>query len=80
MRERQRQQTFDGKKARKLRISMGLSVQDVADQVGVSKWAIYSYERRIANPKPPAYRKLTEIYGVDRLDLWVDEDASGSAA
>lgn len=76
---RDRQQTFDGKTARKLRVSLGLSVQEVADAIGVSKWAVYTYERRVANPKPPAYRKLTELYGLtDPLALWLD-DETGAA-
>lgn len=74
----ERQQTFDGTKARKLRISLGLNVQEVAEQIGVSTDAIYKYEQLNANPKPAAYRKLTELYGVEPLGLWLDDEAGAA--
>lgn len=50
---------------RKLRIEKGLTLQEVADYVGLQKAAIYKYEHGlVTNPKRGFIEKLSSLFGV----------------
>jgi len=55
--------TIDGKKLRKMRIAKGLSLGELADNIGVSRKAIYEYERGCMASTPEVAFKLEVVLG-----------------
>lgn len=75
------QPRFNGDLARRQRIKLGYSVQQVAALLGKSRWSVYVYEgQRDIGPTPPIRRRLEDLYGLEPGDLLVDEEGEGSAA
>jgi repressor LexA len=53
-----------GERIREARLSKGLTIQDVANKLGVSYQNISQYERGIRNPKPATLQKIAAALGV----------------
>lgn len=67
-----------GARLRKLRTESNLTLQQLADQIGVSQPQLQKYEvgtNRISAGKLPAF---AEALGIDILDFFKDEDSAGS--
>lgn len=65
-----------------LRKQQGMSQEELADRLGVSRQSIYKWETGMSNPELDKFKKLTEIFGVsfeylmnDELDEYVPETA-----
>lgn len=56
---------FVGSQLRQYRINKGLSLEDVAEKVGVTKKTIANYELAATKISPELTKKLLTIYGVD---------------
>ena len=54
---------INGDKLRRLRLEKNLSLGELADRVGVSRKAIYSYERNIIGTSPEILERLEAILG-----------------
>jgi transcriptional regulator with XRE-family HTH domain len=54
---------------RKLRAQAGLSTDQVAKEVGISKSALSRLENGLVSAMPPVVRSLLELYGVDSADI-----------
>jgi len=54
---------INGNKLRRLRLDKNLSLGELADRVGVSRKAIYSYERNIIGASPEVLERLETILG-----------------
>lgn len=64
---------LDGKAIRKRRLSMGLSLGDLASMVGVTRRTIYGYERELAKASVGVALKLEAVLGipaVKQIDLF----------
>ncbi|PRX95613.1 helix-turn-helix domain-containing protein [Allonocardiopsis opalescens] len=60
---------FNGQAARRRRLELGLSVEEVAGRIGKSPYSVYKHERENVRPQPHALRELLEIYGMEIGDL-----------
>lgn len=56
---------FVGSQLRQFRINRDLSLQDVADRVGVTKKTIANYELGHTTIKLEMVKRLCQVYGVD---------------
>ncbi|MFI9005074.1 helix-turn-helix domain-containing protein [Streptomyces sp. NPDC053541] len=65
---------IDGRKVRRLREGRGLSVADVAQAAGRSKWAIYKIERGQNQPSPHVYAALRTLLQATDEDLVAEGD------
>ncbi|MFC9429312.1 helix-turn-helix transcriptional regulator [Streptomyces sp. NPDC056987] len=70
--------TISGAKARALRERRGLSVVDLADAVGCSRWQIYKIEKGTNQPSPTLYKGLKAA--LRATDDELTSDCSGGAA
>jgi transcriptional regulator with XRE-family HTH domain len=66
-----------GSRLKELRLSAGLSQQEVADQLGIGQPSYADWERRNVATTPEQLRRLADIFGVDIGDLFKQ---SGEAA
>ncbi|WP_152486271.1 helix-turn-helix domain-containing protein [Nocardiopsis lucentensis] len=63
---------FNREKARQRRITVGLSVEQVAAHVGKSPKTVYAYEGpRDVGPPPPIRRDMEKLYGLDAGELLI---------
>lgn len=46
-----------------------LSLQDVANRIGVFKGTVNNYEKGRSIPKEPQFSKLCKLYKIDKVDL-----------
>lgn len=65
--------TTIGENIRRLRIEAGLTIQDVADKLGVTYQNISQYERGLRNPKPDTLQRIADALGVSPWDLLLGE-------
>lgn len=56
---------YIGDQFRQLRINKGLSLQDVADRIGVTRMTIANYETARTRIPQEIAKKLCSIYGID---------------
>jgi transcriptional regulator with XRE-family HTH domain len=66
-----RPQTFDAAAAAAARAEAGLSQQQVADRVGLTKAQVQHWEAGRRQPYPEVTAQLAELYGVDVEDLLI---------
>jgi putative transcriptional regulator len=59
--------SIDGEKLKERRMERGLSLGDVALSVGVTRKAVYEYERGLMEPTIDKGEKLVELFGEDIL-------------
>lgn len=70
-----------GDKIKSLRITDGMTQQELADKLGISKVAISNWELNKGNPNYEALKKIAEIFGVSTdflLDYDTDFDINNS--
>jgi len=61
-----------GKRLRELRRGRGLTMQELAKEIGVSKQAILRWEKGIYRPSPKNLKKLNEFFGqsLEKTDVF----------
>jgi transcriptional regulator with XRE-family HTH domain len=58
---------------RELRLARGLTVEDLAEKIGVSVQSMYAYENHTRVMQPDQYYKLAKAFGVTKVaDLLPD--------
>lgn len=63
------EETSFGDRLKRLRTQRGLSLQALAGQVGVSKPALWKWERGDVRPRPAALARLAEVLGLSPAEL-----------
>jgi transcriptional regulator with XRE-family HTH domain len=61
-----------GNRLKEARLNKGLTQEELASSVGVTKGAIGNYESEVSSPKEPILIKLMEVLGVDANFLFQD--------
>ncbi|QJS13213.1 helix-turn-helix transcriptional regulator [Streptomyces argyrophyllae] len=65
--------TFSGPRLRAARHAAGLTAEQVADAVGRSPWAVWRWERGVAQPGIGTADQLADVVGVSLPDLLADD-------
>ena len=68
---------IDGAKIRRLRESLGMTMKELAERVGVSEMQISYYERGVKTPSVPVFMRIADVLGVKMDDLKLDSDTNG---
>lgn len=61
-----------GKRIKEARNSLGITQEDLAKKLGVTKGAVANYENETSHPKEPVMYKLIDVLGVDANYLFQD--------
>ena len=61
-----------GKRLKDARLSQGMTQEDLASAIGVTKGAIGNYESEVSSPKEPILIKLMDVLHVDANYLYQD--------
>ena len=61
-----------GKRLKDARLKKGMTQEELASAVGVSKGAIGNYESEVSSPKEPILIKLMKVLGIDANYLYQD--------
>ena len=61
-----------GNRIKEARLSLGLTQEELAEKIGVTKGAIANYEKNTSHPKEPIMYALIEALGVDANFLFQD--------
>lgn len=61
-----------GKRIKEARLNLGLTQEELAEKIGVTKGAIANYEKNTSHPKEPVMYALIETLGVDANYLFQD--------
>lgn len=65
-----------GKRLQKARRERGLTQEEVARELGLTRVTVLNYEKDVSVPKPPALRALAEILGVS--EAWLVSGRGGA--
>ena len=65
---------------RDARRDRGLTLEQVADAVGVSTGSLSLYERGKIEPRPDAARRIAEFFGVRQSEFWPTAPTGEEAA
>lgn len=60
------------------RLNAGLTLADLADQVGVTKSYLSKVERGLSSPSIAIALRIADVLGVDVAEVFADSEASGS--
>ncbi|KUN03955.1 hypothetical protein AQI95_21180 [Streptomyces yokosukanensis] len=71
---------FSGHQLRSARRTAGLSVHQVADQVGRTCWSVYAYERGAAQPPIEVADALADVVGTSLAALLADDGVKAVTA
>lgn len=61
-----------GKRIKEARLRLGLTQEELAEKIGVTKGAIANYEKNTSHPKEPIMYALIDTLGVDANYLFQD--------
>lgn len=61
-----------GKRLKEARIACGMTQEELAEKVGVTKGAIGNYETEVSSPKEQILIKMMKVLGVDANYLYQD--------
>lgn len=56
-------------KLKMLRAVKGLSLEELAEQVGITRQALHKYEKGIALPTLPVAKELAKVFGISIDEL-----------
>ncbi len=56
------------------RLNRGLSAEDAANEIGISKQVLLNAENRQNTPRPETAKKIADLYGYKVTDIWPVED------
>lgn len=59
------------------RVNEGMSVQAFADQFGVAKQTVWSWEQDAFRPRPALAKEIADFFGCKVTDLFPIEDPNG---
>lgn len=65
-----------GKKLKKIREDKGLSVGEVAKDLGLTRQAIYNYETDTRVPRDEIKYEISEYYGLSVGDIFFDKKSN----
>lgn len=65
-----------GEKLTELRTELGLSTTYVADEVGVTKQAIFNYENNIRVPRDEIKIKLANLYNTTVENIFFNQESN----
>lgn len=65
---------FDWVKARKRRFALGLTLTEVAAEIGAPKSYLSQIERGEFQPGPERFKDLARVLRIDPDELWVTDD------
>ena len=61
---------FNAAAVLRTRLTRGLSREELADLVGVSRQSVHAYETGVTAPRPARALRIAEVLDIDPADMW----------